>query len=297
MGKKNNRLLGVDAGFTLIEIAIVVVIIGLLLGGILKGQEMIRNARSHNVADQGNAVKAALLGYQDRFRALPGDDADAADNLIGLGTDMGKCTAAATNLPTGKTVDDLKEGNGDGNSRIGGEPDEAANAQNYCERPNEIALVWRHLAAAGFLSGNFVGDSTAVDEAQFNCQVGTCIIDAFNGGLMLHYDYQQYSNASDKEEGATPKTDGKSNQLTTGRFIPVEIVSELDRKVDDGDPSTGSFRVADFFVNGDGKATTTSNSCVADKENVGLAAEGLVTGVDHYNIASQNTDCGGVYLF
>ncbi len=297
MVKSHKRSSTVEAGFTLIEIAIVVVIIGLLLGGILKGQEMIRNARSHNVADQGNAVKAALLGYQDRFRALPGDDADAADNLIGLGTDMGKCTSAATNLPPGVTVEELKEGNGDGNSRIGGEPDGVDNPQNYCGRPYEIALVWRHLAAAGFLSGNFDGDSNAVAEDQFNCQVGTCMINAFNGGLILHYDHEQYSNASADEADAAPDTDGKSNQLTTGRFIPVEIISELDRKVDDGDPATGSFRVADFFVNGEGKAEQASNSCVADQDNTGLAAEGLTSGVDHYNIASQNTDCGGIYLF
>ena len=56
-------------GFTLVEIAIVLVIIGLLLGGILKGQELISNARVRNVADQVNAVKAAYFAFQDRYRA------------------------------------------------------------------------------------------------------------------------------------------------------------------------------------------------------------------------------------
>jgi prepilin-type N-terminal cleavage/methylation domain-containing protein len=53
-------------GFTLVEIAIVLVIIGLLLGGILKGQELITNARVRNVADQQSAVKAAFYAFQDR---------------------------------------------------------------------------------------------------------------------------------------------------------------------------------------------------------------------------------------
>ena len=64
-------------GFTLVEIAIVLVIIGLLLGGILKGQEMIVQARIKNVIADMTGVSAALYGYQDRYRALPGDDPNA----------------------------------------------------------------------------------------------------------------------------------------------------------------------------------------------------------------------------
>jgi len=64
-------------GFTLVEIAIVLVIIGLLLGGILKGQEMITQAKIKNVIADMSGVSAAMYGYQDRYRALPGDDKNA----------------------------------------------------------------------------------------------------------------------------------------------------------------------------------------------------------------------------
>src|SRR5512134_3353605 len=64
-------------GFTLVEIAIVLVIIGLLLGGILKGQEMIVQAKIKNVIADFSGVSAAYHGYQDRYRAIPGDDATA----------------------------------------------------------------------------------------------------------------------------------------------------------------------------------------------------------------------------
>src|SRR5574342_1095295 len=66
-----------QSGFTLVEIAIVLVIIGLLLGGILKGQEMITQARIKNVMNDFNGITAAYFSYQDRYKAAPGDDGQA----------------------------------------------------------------------------------------------------------------------------------------------------------------------------------------------------------------------------
>jgi prepilin-type N-terminal cleavage/methylation domain-containing protein len=70
-------------GFTLVEIAIVLVIIGLLLGGILKGQEMITQAKIKNVVADFSGISAAYYGYQDRYRAIPGDDLNAASRWSG----------------------------------------------------------------------------------------------------------------------------------------------------------------------------------------------------------------------
>src|SRR5882757_5071306 len=67
-----------EAGFTLVEIAIVLVIIGLLLGGILKGQEMITQARIKNIVNDFNGITVAVTSYQDRYRAIPGDDLNAS---------------------------------------------------------------------------------------------------------------------------------------------------------------------------------------------------------------------------
>ena len=66
-----------QAGFTLVEIAIVLVIIGLLLGGILKGQEMITQAKIKNLISDFSGVSVAYHGYLDRYRKIPGDDGDA----------------------------------------------------------------------------------------------------------------------------------------------------------------------------------------------------------------------------
>ena len=66
---KNNQ-----SGFTLVEIAIVLVIIGLLLGGVLKGQELINSAKVKNFATDFRNIPLVIYGYQDKFKALPGDD-------------------------------------------------------------------------------------------------------------------------------------------------------------------------------------------------------------------------------
>ena len=76
---------GLQQGFTLVEIAIVLVIIGLLLGGILRGQELIQNARVRNIIDQQNGIKAAFSGFQDRFRMIPGDLTAAQVAQVGAG--------------------------------------------------------------------------------------------------------------------------------------------------------------------------------------------------------------------
>src|SRR5205807_8035348 len=75
--KGERRMNKRQQGCTLVEIASVLVIIGLLLGGILKGQEMIIQAKIKNVIADFSGISAAYHGYQDRYRAVPGDDPNA----------------------------------------------------------------------------------------------------------------------------------------------------------------------------------------------------------------------------
>ncbi len=112
-------------GFTLVEIAIVLVIIGLLLGGILKGQEMITQAKIKNVVADFSGISAAYYGYQDRYRAIPGDDLNAATRW--------STAPAATS------------GNGDG---------VVAGTYNSQTVTDESRLWWDHLRRAGFVAGN-----------------------------------------------------------------------------------------------------------------------------------------------
>ncbi len=128
----------VQAGFTLVEIAIVLVIIGLLLGGILKGQEMITQARIKNVVNDFNGITAAYFAYQDRYRAVPGDDNQASVRW-------------ANPNPPGGSV------NGTGDGVISGQYMTAALADLVATPPTaatgESNNFWWHLRLAGFVAG------------------------------------------------------------------------------------------------------------------------------------------------
>lgn len=99
MQKLNLR--GNQKGFTLVEVAIVLVIIGLLIGGILKGQEMIQNARIKRVEKQADELRAAISAYQDRYGTLPGDDLNPVGHtgVAGLIAGNGNGLIAAAEAP------------------------------------------------------------------------------------------------------------------------------------------------------------------------------------------------------
>ena len=140
---KRNQL-----GFTLIEIAIVLVIIGLLLGGVLKGQELINSAKVKNLAGDFNHIPVFIYGYQDKFKAVPGDDANVGIHVTG-GT---ACTPVAANL--------CSTGNGiiDGN-------------WNATGISSESFVFWQHVRLAGLAPGPT--DTTIANYLPINAVGGT----------------------------------------------------------------------------------------------------------------------------
>ena len=90
-----------QGGFTLVEIAIVLVIIGLLLGGVLKGQELINSAKVKNFINDFKTMPLFIYGYQDKFKALPGDDANVTTHLGSAATAAGVTLLAVTNTTQG----------------------------------------------------------------------------------------------------------------------------------------------------------------------------------------------------
>jgi prepilin-type N-terminal cleavage/methylation domain-containing protein len=124
-----------QSGFTLIEIAIVLVIIGLLLGGVLKGQELINSAKVKNLANDFKNVPVFIYGYQDKYKALPGDQPQASlDSQFPPANTGAVCTpAAASHCATNNGV-------------IDGGWDATTVA-------DESFVFWQHVRLAGFGPG------------------------------------------------------------------------------------------------------------------------------------------------
>ena len=118
-----------QSGFTLIEIAIVLVIIGLLVGGVLQGQELIENSRVKQAVKDMNGTAAAVFAYQDRYGRIPGDDGPAA-SLTARGASWTSVGA----------------GDADGNLEV--------RTNQSFTGAGESGAFWQQLKAAGFISGN-----------------------------------------------------------------------------------------------------------------------------------------------
>jgi prepilin-type N-terminal cleavage/methylation domain-containing protein len=120
-----------QTGFTLIELAIVLVIIGLLLGGVLRGQELINSAKVKNMARDFQNVQVYMYGYQDRFRVLPGDDHNANTHVGGT-------------VPANGTQNGVLEG-----------------TWNTVTAGDETCAVWQHIRLANLAPGSTVIDCAA----------------------------------------------------------------------------------------------------------------------------------------
>jgi prepilin-type N-terminal cleavage/methylation domain-containing protein len=204
-----------QTGFTLIEIAIVLVIIGLLLGGVLKGQELITSARVRNLISQQDGVKAAYFGFLDRFRSLPGDYSLASTNIA--------------NVAVGA--------NGNGNGQIqsilgGGTIDE------------HIA-VWDHLSHAGFINGSYTYAVLPETPATAPANPYVRYIQLINDNVY------------------GPGGGAVRHNIKTGNQIPSDILSEIDRKIDDGNPVGGVFQFSPYNGGAGGTAPTggAANTC------------------------------------
>ena len=228
-------------GFTLVEIAIVLVIIGLLLGGILKGQELINSARVRNLADTSTGIQAAYYGFIDRYRRIPGDwNATGASLAIGL-----TITAGGD--------DDGQIDNGTSGSPV------------YVE-PNAI---WVQMAAAGFIQGSYAGGTVAPTNAN-----SVSPLNAFNNVMIMGRTADFLVSPSERLH------------LVIGRGIPVDVMRELDQKLDDSNPTTGGLR-----------ATVDSGATFLSIAEQDSACVATVSGTTIWDVRSDAQGCNAAYLF
>ena len=238
-------------GFTLVELAIVMIIIGLMVGGILKAQSMIENARINGLIKQVNEISSAIDTFQQAYRQKPGDAASATVRVRG-------CTPPNCI-------------NGDGNNLIGSDGvDRLAWNSNLFNFPfsGETVQFWKHLAIADMIAGiDQIADPNA---PAFGT---THLASPFGGGYEIFYDPRMHVGAGNQVTSMhVLRLNGR---ITGGSFglVNAVIAQAIDTIMDDGDPN-GGLVFADYG-NSDGEC-----------KNPGATARSSV-----YDVAREDATC------
>ncbi len=257
--------------FSLIELSLVLVILGLLTGGILAGQSLIRASEIRSVASDYQRFMTANQTFRDKYFALPGDMRNATAFWdIASGTTGND--AACYDFPS----TDKRTCNGDGNGSFG----TMTQMQTY-----EGHRYWQHLANAGLIEGSFTGTGTAVTNRNYGSVVGTNAPKLKMANVLFtpiyvkHVNGQQnLYNASYSDVYYVGVSTNPPNSAVSGPFLKPEEAWNIDTKLDDGRPAFGV--VTTFRSGTPGYATM--NACANDPVEANAA----------YDLANATIACG-----
>ena len=244
MMRRNNQ-----TGFTLVELSIVFIIIGLILGGILVGRDLMRASEVRSVIKDFDAFQSAINTFKLKYNGLPGDLTNA--------TDYWGADASCPNTPTNTALkEETCNGTGDGRVQY---TDAVGTGYDIYERYR----FWQQLANAGLIPGRYTGVTGplgAVDSV-----LGVNVPAARRSGTAYGF---AYSATTSGDTHNFPRIPGhhmwfgfKANNCTSHgcpSMTPAEHLS-LDQKLDDGFPGTGMIR--------SGKKTSTQTpNCVTSDD-------------------------------
>ncbi len=246
------------SGFTLVEIAVVVTIIGLIAGSIIKGQEMIRNGRSTATIAQIEAYNTAVITFRDTYSGLPGDLPNASVRIAGCNQNCEPNRISAGNQMIGDVT-----------WASAWIPQAASNIHlPAISAADETILFWAHLTMAGLITG--VNNAAIRNGHERVAWTHTHPITPLGGGFVVGY-----ANGSPMPGDPrntiphnsplgptglvfmivnTPQSGGDALEKGSQQVMSVKIAEAIDTKIDDGRPHTGSVRaygVPDLCYGGD----------------------------------------------
>ena len=210
-----------QAGITLLELTIVLVIVGLLLGGVLTGQVLIDSAKIKNFETDFKNLQLFIYGYQDKYRAIPGDDLNVVAHVGGI----------LATTPTGLQGNGVINGNW--NSTIS---------------TDESFLFWQHIRLAGLVSGSTV--ITAPTYMPVNVAGGSIGV---QGGTSIP--------ANTPINGGPGQTNPiRGIYIICSAGILGKDIKIIDADLDDGNTATGSMMATPTFGYAIGAIATTTTA-------------------------------------
>jgi prepilin-type N-terminal cleavage/methylation domain-containing protein len=282
LGEKNDTNLqqgermhrpGKKSGFTLVEISVSIVIMGLIAGAIMAAQGLIRRNEMIRITIDVGTYATAIGQFKQKYQQLPGDMSYASDVWGGLSS----CPSGES---TGKPTC-----NGNGNGIINSpeiNPSSGVNDQVFCEHYR----VWQHLSAAELIPGKYTGISELADCApnslpEKNSPSGSPKNTAFS---ITSYGYID-AEAAAKHNADFFEGDYNNVMMLGGvlkdNFAVAPTLTtteayEIDKKTDDESPATGKVR-----------APPESSTKIPDLNCVGG---------NNYNIKADGKECSLLFL-
>lgn len=247
-----------QSAFSLVELSIVLVILGLLTGGILGGQALIRAAELRSYATESERMKSAMYSFRDKYFALPGDMANATQ-FWGIAAGTGNDAACANTEST-----DNRTCNGNGDGWVG------TNQVNEDER----FRFWQHLASAGLIEGSYTGRTDSATAGSFVLIPGKNVPN-LKGSATFTIVAKADSLGSAFMFNGTPS----GNYLEfrhIGSNVGIQPLApaeqwNLDTKIDDGRSGYGALTGPISTWNGAGPTCTSSTDPATANYNLSIA--------------------------
>lgn len=226
------------AGFTLLELSIVLIIISLISGGIIAGRSLMEASRVRRAIDDFQIYSSAFRQFRDKYEEVPGDISRATE-IWGLAGGTG--SDAACVLTDSSTLSNIQATcNGNGNGYVDSVIPCATFNEQWCY--GERHRAWQHLSNAEMVNGRFTGRTTSPSAAES----GASFLPGINAPastLQSGVGFQFAGVGITSGHGCYYDTPQAVNTVFFGRpnqsVLKPSVLAEIDRKMDDGRPGTG----------------------------------------------------------